>query len=199
MGRFFLSYSRADSEIALRLANDLRRAGAEIWVDQIDIKPSDHWDRSVERGLRESDGVLLVMSPRSVASENVMDEVSVALDAGKQIIPVLIEACQAPLRLARVQFIDATQNYQTALERCAAAMQAASPGAPAPVRAPIAFALLENLTARLVPILGPIASHVVDDEARSARDSADLIARLRERVPAVERDKFTASVRDLAS
>ncbi|HVV33760.1 MAG TPA: toll/interleukin-1 receptor domain-containing protein [Vitreimonas sp.] len=197
MAHFFLSYARADADVALRLANDLRRAGAQIWVDQLDIKPSDRWDRAVEAGLRESIGVVLVMSPRSVASENVLDEISVALDAGKQVVPVLVEACQAPLRLARVQFIDATRDYDAALQACAAALTKVGAGAPVLARTPIASSLIELLAAKLTPILGPISRHLVEDEAREANGEADLIARVRARVPASERDRFAAILRDL--
>ncbi|MES1201291.1 MAG: toll/interleukin-1 receptor domain-containing protein [Pseudomonadota bacterium] len=201
MGRYFLSYARADAEIALKLAADLRAAGADVWVDQHNIQPSERWDRAVETGLRESAGVVLVMSPRAVASENVMDEISVALDSGKQVIPVLVEACQAPLRLARVQFIDATSDYAGALARCQAAMGAAATPAPQPApapRAPIAAALIDTLTQQLAPILGPIANHLVQHEAHAAADKGDLIARLRERIPAgADRDRFMAALRDL--
>lgn len=197
MTHFFLSYSRADADVALRLANDLRRAGASIWVDQLDIKPSDRWDRAVEAGLRESAGVVLVMSPRSVASENVLDEISVALDAGKHVVPVLVEACQAPLRLARVQFIDATRDYDAALESCVTALGNVGVAPLAPARAPIASGLIDGLAAKLTPILGPISRHLVEDEAREANGEADLIARIRARVPAGEQARFATILRDL--
>ena len=196
MGYFFLSYARADQNLALRLADDLVRAGAEIWVDQRNIKPSDHWDRAVEAGLRGSAGVLLVMSPRSVASENVLDEIAVALDGGKQVIPVLVETCQAPLRLSRVQFIDATQDYQGALARIQAALRAG--GGAAPQHAPIPGVFIETLTQQLTPVLGPIARHLVEHEAREAADKADLVARLSARIPdAADRDRFAKTLRDL--
>ena len=35
--KVFFCYARADSEFALKLANDLRSAGANIWIDQLDI------------------------------------------------------------------------------------------------------------------------------------------------------------------
>jgi hypothetical protein len=36
-----LSYSRIDSEFALKLARDLRSAGTDIWIDQLDIAPGE--------------------------------------------------------------------------------------------------------------------------------------------------------------
>jgi hypothetical protein len=43
----FFSYSRQDSEFVLRLAKDLREAGAAIWLDQLDIEPGQRWDTTV--------------------------------------------------------------------------------------------------------------------------------------------------------
>ena len=37
----FFSYSREDSEFALRLAKDLKAAGANVWLDRLDIKPKE--------------------------------------------------------------------------------------------------------------------------------------------------------------
>lgn len=48
---FFLSYSRSDERIALQLAKDLRASGIAMWVDQLDIRPSEHWDRAIERAV----------------------------------------------------------------------------------------------------------------------------------------------------
>ena len=64
-------------------------------------------------------------------------------------------------------------------------------------RTPIASSLIELLAAKLTPILGPISRHLVEDEAREANGEADLIARVRARVPASERDRFAAILRDL--
>ena len=46
----FCSYSRADAAFALRLAEDLKAAGANVWMDQLDIEPGALWDRPVEEG-----------------------------------------------------------------------------------------------------------------------------------------------------
>jgi hypothetical protein len=109
---FFVSYSRRDREFVLRIDGDLRAAGSQIWVDQIDIRPGDHWDRAVEGAVRDRVGMLLILSPSSVVSENVLDEVTVALEAGKPVLPIRIEEpCDLPLRLARVQFIYVTSDY----------------------------------------------------------------------------------------
>src|ERR1700758_632069 len=115
---FFLSYSRSDERIALQLAKDLRAGGVAMWVDQLDIRPSEHWDRAIERAVSGCRGLVVILSPRSVASDNVADEISFAIDSGKSVLPVMIERCTLPLRLTRMQVVDATVNYERALKQC---------------------------------------------------------------------------------
>jgi len=119
---FFLSYSRADQATALRFADALIAAGVPVWVDQYEIQPSQHWDLAVESAVRRCGGLIVILSPRSAASPNVADEISVAIDEKKAIIPVLIETCLIPLRLSRVQYIDATKDMDRALKQCIAAI-----------------------------------------------------------------------------
>src|SRR5687768_13788131 len=109
--RTFVSYSRADSPFAVKLASDLRANGASVWLDQLDIAPGARWDNAIEDALRRSARVIVVLSPTSVASQNVQDEVSFALDEGKMIVPVLVEACSIPMRLRRLQHVDFTPGY----------------------------------------------------------------------------------------
>lgn len=119
MSHLFFSYSRLDKDYAIRLAGDLRGLGARLWIDQLDIKPGDHWERSIENAIKSARGLLVVLSPRSVASDNVLDEISYARDHGKVILPVLIEKCEIPFRLHRLQYIDFVSDYRAALDACA--------------------------------------------------------------------------------
>ncbi|MEP7109712.1 MAG: toll/interleukin-1 receptor domain-containing protein [Ferruginibacter sp.] len=113
----FFSYSRSDSAFVLKLAKDLREAGADLWLDQLDIKAGSHWDSSIEAALNNSSRLIIVLTPASVDSNNVMDEVNYALEIGKELIPVLLSDCTVPFRLRRVQHIDFTGNYETGLNQ----------------------------------------------------------------------------------
>jgi len=113
----FFSYSREDQDFALKLAQDLRAGGAEIWMDQIDIEPGTAWDRAVQAALESSPRVLVILSPRSASSDNVSDEVSFALDNHKHVIPVLYRDCDVPLRLRRLQYVDFRVDYAQGLGR----------------------------------------------------------------------------------
>jgi len=113
----FFSYARADAEFALKLAKSLRSAGANLWIDQLDIQAGDHWDRAVEQALMNAESILVILSPTAVDSKNVMDEVSFALDKNKRIVPVLYQACTIPFRLRRLQHVDFTADFSQGLER----------------------------------------------------------------------------------
>jgi len=171
----------------------------------MDICPSTHWDRAVEAALHDCVGMLLVLSSSAAASRNVLDEVTVALDAGKPIIPVRIEPCDLPLRLARVQFIDATCDYADTLRRCSAAMGMvwkATGAPPTTARELVVAALTPEVTTRVSALLtrfmGPISSVLVEEESQHVASIQELSFRLAARIPA-EKDRalFIASVRAL--
>lgn len=181
MTTYFLSYARLDEGIALRLADKLIAAGVSVWVDQYDIRPSQHWDRAVETAVRGCQGMIVILSPRSAASPNVADEVSVAIDGGKDLIPILIEPCTIPLRMTRMQFIDATKDPEAAIGRCLAAVRAKGEDAPpsrpdAPSQAPakLPAEVLRDAERRLTSFMGPIAGLLVRQAAGKADSQAEL-------------------------
>jgi hypothetical protein len=102
----FFSYSRDDREFAFRLAEDLKATGARVWLDQRNITPGERWDRAIEDALLNCTCLIVILSPSSVRSVNVLDEVSFALEKEKQIVPVLYHDCAIPLRIRRVQYLD---------------------------------------------------------------------------------------------
>lgn len=170
MADYFLSYARTDSEFALRLADDLRAAGVDLWIDQRDILPSQHWDRAIEAALRECAAVVVVLSPRSVASENVLDEVGFAIDHDKDVVPVLFEQCEVPIRMTRLQHIDFTGPYPAALERCVAVLSAARNG----TKTPLPPEIVRRAERDLASYVGPIAAKLVEVDVMQARDTADF-------------------------
>ena len=111
----FFSYSSEDSEFALRLAEKLKAAGASVWMDQLDIEPGMPWDREVERALANCPRMLVILSPTSVNSDNVRDEVSFALNKQKRVIPVLYRDCEIPFRLDRIHYVDFRTDHARGL------------------------------------------------------------------------------------
>ena len=113
----FVSYARADSAFVLKLGADLKSTGANVWIDQIDIKPGQEWDSAIEEAVEKSPWMLVILSPACVASKNVRDEIAFALKKEKRIIPVLYQACSVPFRLDRIQYVDFRTDYAQGLTR----------------------------------------------------------------------------------
>ncbi len=112
----FFSYSRADSEFALRLAEDLKAAGANVWLDQLDIAPGQRWARALQDALNNSPRVLVILSPSAVNSTHVEDEVNFALDEHRIVIPVFYQDCKVPFQLRPFQYVDFRNDYARGLK-----------------------------------------------------------------------------------
>jgi hypothetical protein len=121
--KYFLSYTRQDSAFVLKLATELREAGVNLWLDQLDIVGGQRWDRAVEAALETCQGMIAVLSPQALASNNVLDEVSYALDEEKVVIPILWRSCAIPVRLRRIHYIDFTVDYNTGFSQLLRALQ----------------------------------------------------------------------------
>jgi len=113
----FISYSRADSGFATKLATNLRNAGINIWFDQLDIPAGTRWDDEIQKALQSAGTVLVILSTSSAASANVLDEVDYAIDHNKRLIPVMLAECTIPIRMGRFQYIDFINDYDKGFNR----------------------------------------------------------------------------------
>jgi hypothetical protein len=85
-------------------------------MDQLDIEPGIPWDRAVENAVTNCPHMLVILSPTSINSDNVRDEISFALSKKKRVIPVFYRECDVPFRLARLQHIDFRTDYARGLK-----------------------------------------------------------------------------------
>jgi hypothetical protein len=164
----FFSYSREDSEFALRLAEDLKAAGAAVWLDQLDIAPGERWARAVQEALQNCPRVLVILSPASVGSNHVEDEVNFALDEQKAVIPVFYQDCKVPFRLRPLQYVDFRTDYAHALRIMLKTLGVAQQSAGGPAAAPA--------SPRASP---PIAAHA--EEGRKASEQPEERKRVAKR------------------
>ncbi len=88
MSDIFISYSRRDSAQALELAERLRSSGMEVWIDQHGIEGAEQWATEIVEGIRLCSTFLVLLSPSSTESENVLKELSLASEKRKRILPV---------------------------------------------------------------------------------------------------------------
>jgi TIR domain len=166
----FLSYAREDAEFVLRLAKDLRGGGAGVWMDQLDIAPGQRWDRAVEDALAKCLEVVVILSPAAVESTNVMDEVSLALEDGKTVLPVLHRQCKIPFRLRRLQYVDLSLNYSAGLDRL---LEALGVGLRPPPNVGLTLPGTAD-TPRVKVVRSWLVDHVVVEEEQPATSSPKM-------------------------
>ena len=111
----FVSYSSNDRPFALGLVKELQSMGANVWIDQLGIGLGENWDTAIEEALEKSETFMLILSPTSVESQNVQDEVSVAINTKKKLVPILIKECELPMRWQRRQYADLTNDPDKAI------------------------------------------------------------------------------------
>lgn len=109
----FLSHSHADKTFARRLAEDLRSAGARVWIDEAEIQLGDSLIKKISAAIDEVDYLAVVLSPTSVESEWVRREVEIALNeeiAGQtvKVLPLLLLTCEIPAFLRGRLYADFT-------------------------------------------------------------------------------------------
>lgn len=119
--QLFLSYRSLERAFAAKLAADLKNAGFALWMDSLDIRPSDDWARSIEQAIDGCAGMVAVVSPAYVTSEICRAELGRAHSAGRPIFPVVLEALASeddwPLLIQNRQYVDFSQWQETSSYR----------------------------------------------------------------------------------
>ncbi|HEY2179677.1 MAG TPA: TIR domain-containing protein [Caulobacteraceae bacterium] len=95
MSDIFLSYARDDQATARLYAEALEAEGFSVWWDAA-LRSGETWDEVIEAALKGARAVVVLWSPRSVASRWVRAEATLA-DRAKTLVPVMIEACDLPI------------------------------------------------------------------------------------------------------
>lgn len=86
----FVSYARQDADLVALLARDLEAGGYDVWRDVGSIEGGESWRAAIVAGLRHSVAVVLVLSPSSASSRQVVREVTLADDEGRPIVPLVL-------------------------------------------------------------------------------------------------------------
>jgi len=131
MGQIFISYSRKDSEFVDRLVRDLGQSGVDFWIDRTGIDGGDKWRASIVQAISECDAFLVVLSPQSIASDNVSKEVSLAEKHNRHIIPLRYQPCELPpsleYQLAELNWIDFAKGYEPSFNAIIKALRTGKP------------------------------------------------------------------------
>lgn len=104
----FLSYARQNLEFARSLHDGLEATRVAVWWDQEEA-PGQDWTEQILAWLTEADAVVVVVSRHSATSLSVKNEVLLAQDYRRRVIPVLLEQAHGGLwvLIRSLQWIDA--------------------------------------------------------------------------------------------
>jgi hypothetical protein len=109
--RIFVSHTATDKVFARYIAFRLKELGYSVWFDDWEIAVGDSIVEKVFNGLGASDALIVVLSPTSVLSRWVKEELNVGVMRRIQakdirILPVLIETCDVPIPLTHLRYAD---------------------------------------------------------------------------------------------
>jgi hypothetical protein len=98
--KIFISHAWEDNEISRKLAEYLKRDGAEIWIDTSRISGGDSLPEVIGEGIEWCDIFILIWSKSAKSSYYVKLEWNCAIDNQKRIIPCLIDDEKLPTILS---------------------------------------------------------------------------------------------------
>jgi len=108
--QIYVNYARGDETFASRLADDLARSGAAVWIDVLHAHTGRHWARSIEQALNDTALMLIVLSPEAVRTRHVALSWQAYLEAYRPVMPVLARPCEPPGPLRMRRPIDFTRD-----------------------------------------------------------------------------------------
>ncbi|MDQ5828123.1 MAG: toll/interleukin-1 receptor domain-containing protein, partial [Chloroflexota bacterium] len=110
----FLCHSNKDKPAVPKLDRRLRNDGIQTWFAETALTGGEEWEPAIVKAVRRSDIVIVCLSQNAVAGSGYLQkELRTVLDVADEqpqesrfIIPVKLEDCNVPGRLAKWQWID---------------------------------------------------------------------------------------------
>jgi hypothetical protein len=128
--RVFVAYVIEDLVQARRLSQGLRMQGCSPWLDKDELLPGQNWPRAIQRAIECADVFVACFSTQAVAKPGqFQSELRYALDCAQRtpldatfLIPIRLEACLVPARLAQIQYVDLFPDWDRGINRLARAI-----------------------------------------------------------------------------
>ena len=110
----FISYVRVDKDSVDPIYRLLLEAGLSPWMDIYNLLPGENWEQSIIRAIKKSDIFVAILTNNSVTRRGVIQkELKLAIDKLDEylpddifIIPIRLDDCEIPERLAHLQVLD---------------------------------------------------------------------------------------------
>jgi len=170
MVQVFLSYKHDDGDFAQILRDRIEQAGFDGWIDD-NLQAGEDWREMIDRAIRESMALVVILSPEATASEYVTYEWAFALGAGVPVVPVMLKPTPLHPRLDELQFLDFTHRKARPWEMLITRLEKLGgkrrPGRPARREAELA-ALREQLADRHADVRAEAARALGDRREKAA-------------------------------
>lgn len=119
----FISHATPeDNNFARWLGAKLSAMGYEVWADVLRLRGGSDWSRELEIALRQhAFKMLLVCTPGGLDKQGVRNEIEIGAQLSKQlndpafVVPLRLEAFDAPFRIAHLQYIDFKTSWAQGL------------------------------------------------------------------------------------
>jgi len=92
----FVSYSHKDRSRVDPIVSVMEEMGRRVWMDRTGITGQAGWAGQIVRAIRECRAVVLMASPNSYGSDQVVRELYLAMNHKKAIVPIEIEPAEMP-------------------------------------------------------------------------------------------------------
>jgi hypothetical protein len=90
----FLSYALPDRDMAREMVDGLADSGHKIWFDEFELTPGTGWGREIDKALKASHAMIVLISPESMKSKEVRREIEHALlskNFAHRVLPVYLK------------------------------------------------------------------------------------------------------------
>lgn len=132
--RIFISYARSDEGPAKELADELRLAKFEPFLDIEDIATGKNWPLEIGKALESSFAIVFLLSKDFLRSQTATKEWEFALTSAKhegRVLPVLMAGTperSVPWIAEHLKHVKASENWHTTTRRVVSALRSL-PGA----------------------------------------------------------------------
>ena len=119
----FISHSSKNAKFVSRLTGVLAKYKVKSFVSKANIRGAQQWHDEIGTALKRCDWFLLVLSPQSVRSMWVKNELIYALQASRyrgRIIPILYKQCDHDAlswTLSSIEWIDFREDFDEACKQ----------------------------------------------------------------------------------
>ena len=130
----FISYSSINSEQAFEICRKIEESGHPCWIAPRNEQAGTSYGLQITNAIKQAQVIVLVFSEASNKSEHVLNEVGLAFNHGKKIVPFLLddsEMCaDMQYYLARKHHIKAKANFSKGIEELIGALHGYLPKTP---------------------------------------------------------------------